>query len=57
MLRHVREAEAREIEATDSYARTLQALAVANACNVIAERLQDLSTQHDDAVRIHGPMS
>lgn len=57
VLRHVREAEAKEIEATDSYARTLQALAVANACNVIAERLEDLSTQHDDAVRIHGPIS
>ena len=39
----------------DPYPRTLQALAVANACNVIAERLTDLDTQHRDAVRVHGP--
>jgi uncharacterized membrane protein YgaE (UPF0421/DUF939 family) len=53
MLRRVREAEA--ADDAGSYATTLQALAVTNACNMIAERLVDLATQHADAVRIHGP--
>ena len=54
VLRRVRAAEAHE--QPESYSETLQVLAVANACNMIAVRLLDLSTQHDDAVRIHGPM-
>jgi len=55
VLRRIRDAEAHQ--QPDSYSETLQVLAVANACNVIAVRLLDLSTQHDDAVRIHGPMA
>lgn len=50
----VRDAE--EHDASQSFARTLKSLAVANACNVIAERLTDLATEHRDAVRIHGPL-
>ena len=53
LLQHVRAAEVTVLP--DSYSQTLQALAVANACNVIGERLVDLAVQHEDAVRIHGP--
>ena len=53
LLRRVRTAEVADVHET--YSQTLQALAVANACNVIGERLVDLATQHADAVRIHGP--
>lgn len=54
VLGRIRDAEAHE--QPDSYSETLQVLAVANACNVIATRLVDLSTEHDDAVRLHGPI-
>lgn len=52
-LARVRRVE--QSDRVDPYPQTLQALAVANACNVIAERLMDLDTQHREAVRIHGP--
>lgn len=47
---------AEQHDGSESFARILKSLAVANACNVVAERLTDLSTEHRDAVRIHGPL-
>lgn len=51
-LHRVRRSE--QSDRPDPYPQTLQALAVANACNVIAERMTDLDVQHRDAVRVHG---
>ncbi len=58
VLEHVRAEEAAiDLGKIDTYAHTLQALAVANSCVVIADRLVDMATQHADAVRIHDPMA